>query len=100
MVDKAIPAGLKIWLTFLLGLLVVGYPIVPSILFGAIGGVAGGLVSAWWQTPGGVPTAEAENPLKRMQQRLRERSSRLRLPFGSRELQRSQRPRRMRRRPR
>ncbi|NEQ33185.1 MAG: hypothetical protein F6K04_19670 [Leptolyngbya sp. SIO4C5] len=100
MVDKAIPAGLKIWLAFLLALLVVGYDVIPSILFGAVGGVAGGILSAWWQTPGGVPAPGSENPLRRVQRRLKERSSRLRLPFGQQDLQRSQRPRRRARRTR
>lgn len=32
-----------------------GYPVTFSIVFGAIGGLAGGLATAWWQVKGGAP---------------------------------------------
>lgn len=55
MVDKGVPAGLKIWLVFLIGFILLGYPIIPSIVFGAVTGLAGGMLTAWWNTPGGEP---------------------------------------------
>ncbi len=55
MPDKIIPVALRLWLLFLFTFLLLGYEVVPSIVFGAIGGFAGGTVNAWWQTPGGEP---------------------------------------------
>ncbi len=55
MADLIIPVALRLWLVFLFALLLLGYGVVLSIVFGAIGGFAGGTVSAWWQAPGGVP---------------------------------------------
>ncbi len=62
MADLIIPATLKIWLFFLLAFVLLGYPIPFSILFGAIGGVAGGLTSAWWQVKGGAPPTPKNLP--------------------------------------
>ena len=88
MVDKAVPAGLKIWLGFILVFVVLGYPVVPSIVFGLVGAVAGGMISAWWQTLGGIPqprSPEAEanrspSRLRMLRRQLRSRASRLRIP--------------------
>lgn len=55
MTDLIVPAALRIWLVFLLVFIVLGYSVTVSILFGAIGGFAGGLVSAWWNALGGEP---------------------------------------------
>ena len=55
MTDLIVPAALRIWLVFLLIFVVLGYSVTASILFGAIGGFAGGLVSAWWNALGGDP---------------------------------------------
>lgn len=55
MTDLIVPAALRIWLVFLLVFIVLGYSVTASILFGAIGGFAGGLVSAWWNAIGGEP---------------------------------------------
>lgn len=55
MTDLIVPAALRIWLVFLLVFIVLGYSVTVSILFGAIGGFAGGLVSAWWTALGGEP---------------------------------------------
>ncbi|MGC1308938.1 MAG: hypothetical protein WA885_17055 [Phormidesmis sp.] len=56
MADLLIPAALRIWLFFLLTFVLLRYPVEFSILFGAIGGLAGGLLSAWWQIKGGAPS--------------------------------------------
>ncbi len=85
MVDKIVPAGLRIWLLFLLCFVALGYPVVPSIFFGLIAGMAGGLISAWWQTKGGEPQPrkpqEAPGTLAAVSQRLRNTQARLKLPI-------------------
>ena len=60
MTDLIVPAALRLWLVFLLIFAVLGYSVTASILFGAMGGFAGGLVSAWWRAPGGEPMAKEE----------------------------------------
>lgn len=55
MADLIIPAALRIWLLFLVIFVLLDYPVPFSILFGAIGGISGGLVTAWWQIKGGTP---------------------------------------------
>lgn len=55
MTDLIVPVALRIWLVFLLIFVLLGYSVTASILFGAIGGFAGGLVSAWWNALGGEP---------------------------------------------
>jgi hypothetical protein len=82
MTDKIFPVALRLWLVFLFAFLLLGYEIVPSILFGAIGGFAGGLVSAWWQPPGGEPAPDVEpTPLDKLGDRLRPQQVQGRLPF-------------------
>ena len=83
MTDKIFPVALKLWLAFLLTFLVLGYAIIPSIIFGAVAGFAGGMVSAWWETPGGEPKkAELEpNALDKLGEKLRPREVQSRLPF-------------------
>lgn len=49
-ISAGFSAGLQIWLLFLLGFLLVGYSPILSILLGAIAGLAGGLVFAWWKS--------------------------------------------------
>ena len=62
MADRIIPVALRLWLRFLCALLLLGYGVGLSILFGAIGGFAGGTVSAWWQAPGGIPAEPKPQP--------------------------------------
>ena len=83
MTDKIFPVALRLWLVFLFAFLLLGYAIVPSILFGLVGGFASGMVSAWWQTPGGEPeVVEAEpNALEKLGGRLRPRYVQNRMPF-------------------
>jgi hypothetical protein len=81
--DKFFPVALKLWLAFLLTFLALGYAIAPSILFGAIAGFAGGMVSAWWQTPGGEPQEAELEPtaLGKLGEKLKPRQVQNRLPF-------------------
>jgi len=41
---------------FLLVFIFFQYPVPFSIIFGAVGGLAGGIVTAWWQMKGGSPS--------------------------------------------
>ena len=83
MIDKIVPNALKIWLAFIVIFLLIGYDITPSIAFGAIAGLAGGTVQAWWTTPGGVPThTELPEPIRKFGRQIRETPSRL--PFWRR----------------
>ncbi|MEM7063764.1 MAG: hypothetical protein AAF572_11440 [Cyanobacteria bacterium P01_B01_bin.77] len=69
MTDLIVPVALRIWLVFLLIFVLLGYSVTASILFGAIGGFAGGLVSAWWNALGGEPVrddAQNSSPLLRL----------------------------------
>ncbi|NJM97876.1 MAG: hypothetical protein HC800_12620 [Phormidesmis sp. RL_2_1] len=64
MADLLIPAILRNWLYFLLAFVLLGYPVTFSIVFGAIGGFSSGIVTAWAQVKGGVPSApEEEQPV-------------------------------------
>lgn len=83
MTDRIVPIALRLWLVFLFALLLLGYAVAPSIIFGAIGGYAGGVVRAWWDTPGGEPEEEElePSPLERIGGRLRPREMQSRLPF-------------------
>lgn len=47
-ISSGISIGLQLWLFFLLSFVLLQYPVPLSILLGAIGGLAGGLVVAWW----------------------------------------------------
>lgn len=62
MTDKIVPVALRLWLLFLLAFVFLGYAVIPSILFGAIGGFAGGMISAWWKTKGGEPKKAQQAP--------------------------------------
>lgn len=48
--NEGIDAGLKYWLFFLLGFVCVGYRPPMSIFLGAIAGIGGGLIIAWWKS--------------------------------------------------
>jgi hypothetical protein len=74
--DKIVPVALRLWLLFLFVFLLLGYAVVPSVIFGAIGGLAGGTVNAWWTTPGGEPRPRepapaAPNPFKKLGERIK-----------------------------
>lgn len=61
MTDLIVPTALRMWLVFLLLFALLGYSVTASILFGAMGGFAGGLVSAWWYAPGGEPIPKKDD---------------------------------------
>lgn len=61
MADLIIPATLRSWLLFLFLFWLLGYPIPFSILFGAIGGIAGGLTSSWLQVQQRVASGSDDN---------------------------------------
>ncbi|MBW4562661.1 MAG: hypothetical protein KME32_16215 [Mojavia pulchra JT2-VF2] len=46
--SDGIDAALKYWLFFLVGFSWLGYPAPSSILLGAVGALAAGLIFAWW----------------------------------------------------
>lgn len=62
MADRIIPAAILTWLIFLLVFILLGYSTGVSMLFGAIGGVSGGIVIGWWQIKGGAPAGPADRP--------------------------------------
>jgi hypothetical protein len=45
--DEGLKTGVKYWIVFMLGLAVLGYSPFLSISFGAIGGIASGIIAAW-----------------------------------------------------
>ncbi|NJR51525.1 MAG: hypothetical protein HC780_20020 [Leptolyngbyaceae cyanobacterium CSU_1_3] len=47
-ISKGFSVGLQIWLLFLISLYWLGYPAEMSIVLGAIGGLASGLIVDWW----------------------------------------------------
>ncbi|KYC36653.1 hypothetical protein WA1_44005 [Scytonema hofmannii PCC 7110] len=49
-VSEGIDVGLKYWLFFLLGFVFAGYNPPMGILLGAIAGIGGGWIIAWWET--------------------------------------------------
>ncbi|NEQ19460.1 MAG: hypothetical protein F6K28_07055 [Microcoleus sp. SIO2G3] len=48
--SEGVDAGLKYWLFFLLGFVFVGYKPPMGIFLGAIAGIGGGWIIAWWQS--------------------------------------------------
>ncbi|MDA0865928.1 MAG: hypothetical protein O2890_05835 [Cyanobacteria bacterium] len=85
MPDKIVPVALRLWLLFIFAFLLLGYAVVPSIVFGAIGGLAGGTVSAWWQTPGGEPQPQeprkSASTIEQLSSRIKPGNLKGRLPF-------------------
>lgn len=80
MTDKIVPIALKMWLAFLIALVLVGYSVPTSIVLGAIGGFSGGMVMAWWDAKGGEPTAPPlPEQMSKVGQQIRQTGSRL--PF-------------------
>ncbi|MEM9486645.1 MAG: hypothetical protein AAGA83_23475 [Cyanobacteria bacterium P01_F01_bin.116] len=71
MIDLIVPAALRLWLVFLLIFALLGYSVTASILFGAVGGFAGGVVAAWWYAPGGEPKPPEDQRKRRFSRMLR-----------------------------
>ncbi len=64
--EKGISFGVKMWIFFMLMFGFLGYSTVLSILFGVVGGVAAGLIYAWWHitdVPEQTPASDAQRTL-------------------------------------
>lgn len=64
-VESGIRVGLRLWLFFLIFFALIGYSTVLSIFFGAIGGLAGGMLTTWKATKSDLiapKPAEVEAP--------------------------------------
>ena len=73
MTRTAVSTGIKFAIVFILGFWILGYNPVLTLLLGAIGGAAGGLAGAWWQTKDTQlppPDSDYLSPLARAQKRL------------------------------
>ncbi|WP_088243162.1 hypothetical protein [Calothrix rhizosoleniae] len=100
--SEGIEAGLKYWLFFMLGLVLVGYRPNISILIGGIAGIAGGWIITWWkskeETKTELPTPEIDSlekeltsrgqvtrpKMRKTTQRYRRSSSGIKLKFWER----------------
>jgi Sec-independent protein translocase protein TatA len=72
--DDWFGVGLQLWLIFMVLFFLLGYPAQLSIGLGAIGGLAGGFVSAYVRGKNQTPPSEAKDsdktsPLKQAQER-------------------------------
>jgi hypothetical protein len=75
-VESGVRIGLRLWLFFLIFFALIGYSTVLSIFFGAIGGLAGGMLTTWKATKSDliavkppeeeIPEPEPEKEKKRM----------------------------------
>lgn len=54
--SEGIDAGLKYWLFFMVGFVLVGYPTTISIFIGGVAGIAGGWMMTWWKSKGETKT--------------------------------------------
>ncbi|MFH7026078.1 MAG: hypothetical protein ACHBN1_11900 [Heteroscytonema crispum UTEX LB 1556] len=89
--SDGIDAGLKYWLLFLFGFVFLGYNPPMSVLLGAIAGVGGGWVIAWWGSKEETRTQlvtesedDTQTPSDRItRQKIRKPTRRLRRPRGS-----------------
>ena len=50
--SEGIEAGLRYWLFFMVGFLLIGYQAPAGIVIGGIAGVAGGWMTTWWKSKG------------------------------------------------
>lgn len=62
--DVALATGVKYWLVFMLGLAVLGYSPFLSITFGALGGIASGMIAAWLKPKDEYMPTQAERQAK------------------------------------
>lgn len=64
--SNGFPVALRLWLVFLLSLVLFGYSVPFSIVVGAVGGIAGGWVVAWWNSKEKSinPSSESEDELE------------------------------------
>lgn len=62
--NVGLATGVKYWLVFMLGLALLGYGPLLSISFGAIGGVASGMIAAWLKPKDEYEPTKAEQQAK------------------------------------
>ncbi|MEQ8540528.1 MAG: hypothetical protein RIB93_24115 [Coleofasciculus sp. D1-CHI-01] len=63
--SEGFPVALRVWLVFLLCLVLLGYSVPFSIVVGAVGGIASGWVVAWWNSkdePKEAPSEPQDEP--------------------------------------
>ncbi|MEQ9368986.1 MAG: hypothetical protein RIG63_08130 [Coleofasciculus chthonoplastes F3-SA18-01] len=63
--SEGFPVALRVWLVFLLCLVLLGYSVPFSIVVGAVGGIASGWVVAWWNSkdqPSPAPSEPQDEP--------------------------------------
>lgn len=73
MTRNGINIGLRLTILFILAFALLGYPPELALVYGAVGGVAGGVVGAWWlakDTAGQLSEGDALSPFTKAQQRL------------------------------
>lgn len=88
--SDGVDAGLKYWLFFLVGFILLRYSPPMSILLGALAGLGGGLIVAWWGSKESTQTdlppelieEEYEQPATVGQKRFRRTVRRSRRPKG------------------
>lgn len=86
--------GLKLWLFFLLSFVLLGYSVPLSILLGAIAGLAGGWIIAWWKSTDEPNSSEP--PPTEIPEEPPAKLSGLRLAKQKRDAQKKKRSRRQR----
>ena len=62
--DLGLRTGVCYWLVFMLGLAVLGYRPFLSITFGALGGIASGMIAAWLKPKDAYVPTKAEKQAK------------------------------------
>lgn len=62
--NLGLSTGVKYWIVFMLGLAVLGYSPFLSISFGAIGGIASGMIAAWLKPKDAYVPSKAEQQVK------------------------------------
>lgn len=62
--NLGLSTGVKYWLVFMLGFAVLGYGPFLSISFGAIGGIASGIIAAWLKPKDAYVPKQAEPHMK------------------------------------
>jgi len=63
-VTLGLATGIKYWLVFMLGFALLRYSPLLSITFGAIGGIASGMIAAWLKPKDSYEPTKAEQQVK------------------------------------
>ncbi|MGI0484640.1 hypothetical protein ACN4EK_04325 [Pantanalinema rosaneae CENA516] len=64
--------GFQLWLFFMISFALLRYPPTLSVFLGAVAGVAGGLVAAWWNAKEDFLVDEPSRPTEQAEVRLAE----------------------------